>query len=90
MRRRLRVTVTKIRRPAQTSEARTTPHGPCLICAREVELLTRVGAAEVLEVGLGALDAFISAGRVHAVETASGSVRVCKDSLFAPGRAAPG
>ena len=85
MRRRLRMTVTKIRRFPLTHESRWSPHGPCLVCAREVELLTRDNAAEVLEVGLNALDDFISAGRVHAVETASGSVRVCKDSLFASG-----
>lgn len=88
MRRRLRVTVTKIRRFPLTDESRSSPHGPCQVCAREVELLTRDGAAEVLEVGLSALDDFISAGRVHAVETASGSVRVCKDSLFARASAA--
>ena len=56
----------------------------CPVCAREVELLTQTQAAEVLEIGDQMLGALIAAGRVHAVRTISGSLRVCKDSLFAP------
>lgn len=82
MRRRIRVTVTKIRRLSFAPQSQP-PHGPCLTCAREVELLSMRQAAETLEVGLTALGALISEGHVHAVETVSGSVRVCKDSLFA-------
>jgi len=58
----------------------------CLACEREVELLTKAQAAELLDVGAPVLDLFISAGQVHAIKTISGNLRICKDSLFAGNR----
>lgn len=54
----------------------------CPACGREVETLTKREVGEVLEIGAEALSEFIAAGRVHAIPTVSGSIRVCKDSLF--------
>jgi hypothetical protein len=54
----------------------------CMTCGREVEALTRSQAGEILEVKDQELGALISAGRVHAIQTTSDSIRVCKDSLF--------
>jgi len=54
----------------------------CPVCEREVETLTQKQAAEVLEMNDQTLAGFIAAGQVHAMRTVSGSVRVCKDSLF--------
>lgn len=54
----------------------------CPVCGREVETLAAVQAAEVLEVETDQLTHFIADGRVHAMETVSGSLRICKDSLF--------
>jgi hypothetical protein len=54
----------------------------CMTCGREVEALTRRQAGEILEVRDQELGALINTGRVHAIQTMSGSIRVCKDSLF--------
>ena len=54
----------------------------CRACGREVETLTRSLADEILEIEDAELSEFIASGRVHAIETVSGSLRVCKDSLF--------
>ena len=56
--------------------------GPCRVCGREVEALSTGRAAEILEIGQGGLGDLIAAGRVHAIPTAGGGLRVCKDSLF--------
>lgn len=54
----------------------------CAACGCEVEALTRSQASEILEVGDQELGAYLAAGRVHAIPTVSGSLRVCKASLF--------
>ena len=54
----------------------------CPVCGREVEALTRGQANEILEVEDQKLNELIAAGRVHAIQTVSGSLWVCKDSLF--------
>jgi hypothetical protein len=54
----------------------------CPACGREVETSNREQAGVILEVKDQELDEFIAAGSVHAVEAASGSDSVCKDSLF--------
>jgi predicted site-specific integrase-resolvase len=54
----------------------------CAVCGREVETLAAAQAAEVLEVETDRLNLFIADGRVHAIGTVSGSLRICKDSLF--------
>ena len=54
----------------------------CPRCEREVEMLTTVQAASVLEVDTGAVKRLLAHGQIHAVQTVSGHIRVCKDSLF--------
>lgn len=54
----------------------------CPVCGREVETLAQAQAAEVLEINLLRLDALLAEGRIHAIPTVSGSVRICRDSLF--------
>jgi hypothetical protein len=82
MRQRLRVKVTRVRRQRISMPA-VPLHALCQGCKREVETLTRFQAAEILEVEDQVLDALILAGHVHAFETVSGNLRICKDSLFA-------
>jgi len=55
----------------------------CQTCEREVETLTTFQAAEILKVEHRAVLAFISTGQVHAVETVSRSLSICKNSLLA-------
>ena len=45
-------------------------------------MLTTVQAASVLEIGTGAVKQLLADGQIHAVQTVSGHIRVCKDSLF--------
>ena len=82
MKRKVRVTITKVHR--QTFAVPVTfPQASCYVCGREVEALSKTEASEILEVDVQALETLIIVGRVHPIETASGSVRLCKDSLFA-------
>jgi excisionase family DNA binding protein len=78
--RKLTVTITKVRRHTvvvPTSVLR----GRCPVCNREVEMLTAGQAAEFLEVGDSTLQALVSAGEIHAVETTAGTILLCKESL---------
>jgi len=87
MKRKLKLEITKIRRQfLSLPGARLSVH--CPACGREVEMLARAEAAEILEVEGEMLDALICAGRVHAIETVSGSTKICKDSLFVRTQAA--
>lgn len=54
----------------------------CRGCGREVETLTAAQAAEVLEVDDQTLRSLLAAGRIHVLSTVSGSLLICKDSLF--------
>jgi hypothetical protein len=54
----------------------------CPICEREVEMLTRAQSAEALEIDGQTFDSLLAAGRLHTIQTVSGSLRVCQDSLF--------
>ena len=78
--RRLKITVTRHR--MQRMKALPV-RAVCPVCAREVETLACAQAAEVLELDGQALAGLIAAGRVHTIQTVSGSHRVCRDSLFA-------
>jgi hypothetical protein len=82
MKRRVKLKITKVQQqtvsvPVLTVRAR------CPICGREVETLGKAQAAEVLEVNERTLDHLLTAGQVHAIQTVSGSLRICQDSLFA-------
>jgi len=82
MKQRLKVKVTRVQRQRASVPALTL-HALCQACQREVDTLPRFRAAEILEVEDQVLDALILAGHVHAFETVSGSLLICKDSLFA-------
>ena len=56
---------------------------PCPVCAREVEMLSNTQAVRILDVDVETLGSLIRGGRVHALETISGSTWICKDSLLA-------
>ncbi len=79
--RRLKVTITKIRR-----ERVTLPTAgfavPCPVCQRVVEILNPPQAAPMVGVGEEAPQALLASGEIHEIWTASGSVAVCKDSLW--------
>ena len=45
-------------------------------------MLTSAQAAEVLEIDGQAFDRVVAGGRIHTVQTVSGGLRVCKESLF--------
>ena len=49
-------------------------------------MLTRAQAAGVLEIDARALNQLVAEGQIHAMLTVTGSLRVCKDSLFASSR----
>ena len=55
----------------------------CPICNREVEMLTRRQAAEILQVHDATIDGLIAARKLHAILTVSGNFCICKPSLFA-------
>jgi hypothetical protein len=54
----------------------------CPICGREVEMLPVVQAIRVLGVDRQTLSNLVAASHVHSVQTVTGSLWVCKDSLF--------
>lgn len=54
----------------------------CRLCGREVEMMTHSQAASFLDTDGTRLDDLIASGRVHAMVTVSGTVRVCQDSLI--------
>lgn len=54
----------------------------CPFCEREVEMLTGAQAAGILEVDAQTFARLVESGGMHTIQTISGSIRVCKDSLF--------
>jgi len=54
----------------------------CPVCGREVETLSAAQAAMVLEVDAQTLAEFAADRRIHTISTISGSLLVCRDSLF--------
>jgi hypothetical protein len=81
MKRKRRVKITTTRRRT-LNHARTPVLVFCPGCGHEVETLKKSQARELLEVDEQHLGFLIAEGRVHAIEIVSGSVRICKDSLF--------
>ena len=55
----------------------------CPVCMREVEMLTRSQAAEILQVHDAAVDGLVADRKLHAILTVSGNFCICKPSLFA-------
>ena len=54
----------------------------CPACGRETEMVTEAEAAGILHVDERAVEGLVAAGRVHAIQTVSGYLWVCKASLF--------
>ena len=54
----------------------------CPACGRETEMVTEAEAAGILHVDELAVDGLVAAGRIHAIQTVSGYLWVCKASLF--------
>ncbi len=81
MKRRLKLIVTKIRRQT-VAEKIINLRAFCPICGFETEMLSLAESAVFLEIEDRMLEGLIAIGEVHAIQTASGSLRVCKYSLF--------
>ena len=76
-----KVKITAIRRRILRYQPPAIP-ALCPVCAREVETLSTGEAAAVLEVDDRTLDRLLAARQIHALRTVSGSLRICRDSLF--------
>ena len=81
MKRKLRLKIQKVRRQSITVAGEMFATY-CANCGQEVEMLSRAQAVQILEVEEEALNVLISGNVVHAIETVSGSQRICKNSLF--------
>lgn len=77
--RRLKIT-TLVRRIVRYQPAVTRAY--CPACAREVEMLGAPQAAALLEIDLAGFNCLLAAGRLHAIATVSGSLRICQNSLY--------
>jgi hypothetical protein len=82
MKRRIKLKITKIQQQT-TRLAAGILRARCPVCAREVETLAVAHAYEVLAIDAETFNGLVAAGQVHVIETVSGSLWVCKDSLFA-------
>lgn len=81
MKRRLTLTVTKIRRQT-VAEKIFNLRAFCRIYGFETQTLSLAQTAVFLEIEDRMLKCLIAVGKVHAIQTASGNLRVCKNSLF--------
>lgn len=75
------VKITTIRRRLLRLQS-VTATARCPICECAVATLAAAEAAQVLEVEAETLSRLIAAGQVHAIQTVSGSLRICQNSLF--------
>lgn len=76
MKRKLKLTVTKIRRPISNFRVF------CPACGIETEMLTAGECVGFLKIEDREFNDLITARAIHAFETVTGSLRVCKNSLF--------
>lgn len=81
MKRRRKVTITKVRRQTMTVMTERLPVW-CPFCQREVETLSKADAETMLQMAGRMLDGAVESGRIHLIEARSGFDRVCKASLF--------
>jgi hypothetical protein len=81
MERSLKVTIKKVRRRSIRVPLFVV-RAQCPICGQYVEAVTLAEAGAVLEVDVLTVNQLVADGQVHALNTASGGLRVCKDSLF--------
>lgn len=82
MKRRLDMRITTIRQRTIASAAVEALRLSCQACEREVEMLTNGQAMRILGVDPRTLDQLVAVGKVHTVQTVSGNVWICKESLF--------
>jgi hypothetical protein len=54
----------------------------CPVCERDVEMVSHAQAREILEIDSPAFDRLLAIGCIHTVQTVSGDIHICKDSLF--------
>jgi len=54
----------------------------CQSCQRDVVILTSVEASRILEIDHQRMAGLIVDGRIHAIESASGALWICRESLF--------
>jgi hypothetical protein len=81
MKKRLKMKITTIREQAvRMPEAVVRAH--CLVCDLEVEMFTRAHAAKILQVSTCELGHLIALSQVHTIETISGNLLICKNSLL--------
>ena len=81
MKRKLKLTVTKIYRQT-VAERVISLRAFCPICKFETEMISLADSAVFLEIEDRMIEGLIALGKVHAVKTMSGNLRVCKKSLF--------
>ena len=81
MKRSLKVTITRTRR-----RTINVPAGMlcvhCPVCRREVETLSKTQAISFLGIEEEIFEDLTAAGLIHAIQTVSGHLRVCKDSVL--------
>jgi hypothetical protein len=81
MKKRLKMKITTVHeRTVTVPEAIICAH--CLVCNLEVEMFTRAHAARILQVSPLELNHLIAIGYVHTIETISGNLLICKNSLL--------
>lgn len=80
MKKRLKMKITTVRQQTIASAVEALRLA-CPVCEREVEMLTSAQAISILGVDHQTLGHLVDAGQVHSVQTVSGNIRVCKDSL---------
>lgn len=81
MKRKRTVKITTTRR-RKLNLAQTVIRVHCQACGREVETLDAAQAAAFLETDAQALSHIVAEGHIHTIQSVSGSLRFCKDSLF--------
>lgn len=81
MDRSVKVKITKVRR-SMIAAQEFVIRAPCPTCQRDVEAIAIAQAVAILKLGEPEFDNLLAEGVVHAIQTVSGSLWVCKDSLF--------
>ncbi len=75
------INVTKIYRQT-VAEREINLRAFCPICRFETQMLSLAESALFLEIEDRMLEGLIAVGEVHAIQTTSGSLCICKNSLF--------
>ncbi|MBD0314809.1 MAG: hypothetical protein ICV86_18805 [Microcoleus sp. T3-bin5] len=81
MKRKIKLTVTKLRQRRETIFAQPLS-AYCRICRNETETLTTVDAGSFLETDVDSILVLIGTRKIHGFFTVNDNFRVCKNSLF--------